>query len=67
MTPSDVKDHFGSGYRFNKETGMSHSNLRNWFKWGGIPFYTQLKIQFLTKGALIAEQDHDPKRMPRAY
>lgn len=55
MTPQQVKEFFGSCYRFYKETGMSHSNLLHWRKRGGIPFSTQLKLEFLTGGKLIAD------------
>lgn len=55
MSPDDVKQYYGSGYRFNKETGMSHSTLSNWVKWGYVPLVAQTKLQLLTKGLLKAE------------
>lgn len=54
MKPEDVKEYFGSGYRFNKVTGMSHGSLNNWIKWGFIPEESQYKLERLTKGGLKA-------------
>lgn len=57
MTLQQVKDFFGTSTRFYKLTGMAHSNLGHWKKRGGIPFSSQLKLQFLTDGKLIAEEN----------
>lgn len=55
MTPKEVKDYFGSAYRFNKETKMSHCTLGNWIKWGFVPEASQYKLERITKGALKTE------------
>jgi hypothetical protein len=52
MTPKDVKRYYGSSYQFNKMTGMSHSSLVNWIKWGFVPENSQYKLERLTKGEL---------------
>lgn len=54
MTIDDVKRFFGTGYKFQKYTGMSHDNYRNWEKRGYIPIETQLKLEELTNGSLKA-------------
>lgn len=59
MTPKEVKKYFKSGYRFHKETGMSHSTLMNWIKWGFVPEGSQYKIERLTGGALKSEWNKD--------
>lgn len=55
MKPKDVKDYYGSCYKFNKVTGMSHSTLSNWIKWGFVPENAQYKLERLTKGELKTE------------
>jgi hypothetical protein len=52
MSPQDVFAHFGSLYRFRKSTGMSHTSLANWLKWGYVPEGSQYKIERLTEGQL---------------
>ncbi len=52
MSPQEVWDFFGNGYRFKKATGMSDRSLVNWLKWGYIPEGSQHKIQRLTEGKL---------------
>lgn len=54
MTPADVKNYFGNGYKFNKLTKMSASTLANWLEWGYVPLLAQLKLQKLTNGKLTA-------------
>lgn len=52
MTPKKVLRHYGTAYRFGKETGMSPTTLRNWLKWGFVPEDSQYKLERLTEGEL---------------
>ena len=52
MKPEDVKTFYRSTYNFGKETGMSHSTLGNWLKWGFVPEDAQYKLERITKGKL---------------
>jgi hypothetical protein len=52
MTPKQVYEYYGSGYKFNNITGMSATTLRNWVRWGKVPEESQYKIERLTKGEL---------------
>ena len=61
MTFDEVKNHFGTAYRFKVLTGMSHSNFKQWSERGYIPIETQLKIEMLTKGLLKADLSHCPR------
>jgi len=54
VTPEDVKKYYGSLYRFNKDTGMSASTLRNWLCSGRIPEDSQYRIERITNGMLKA-------------
>jgi len=58
MSPEDVKKHFGSTYKFNKETNMSNVSLLNWIKKGYVPLESQRKLEILTQGKLKAEWNH---------
>jgi|FreactTroBogLake_1042271.scaffolds.fasta_scaffold50185_2 hypothetical protein len=55
MTPEDVKNYYGSTYRFQKSTGMNATTLHQWLRKGYIPLNAQASLQILTNGALIAE------------
>lgn len=55
MIPEQVKQHYGTLYRFNKETKMSCNSLANWLKWGYIPLLSQIKLEALTHGQLKSE------------
>lgn len=57
MTPNEVKEFYGNGYRFNKKTGMSPASLLNWLRWGYVPLISQAKLQKLTEGKLNASWD----------
>lgn len=57
MTPEEVKKYYKTSYMFNKKTGMSHSSLNNWLKWGFVPTDSQIKIQELTGGVLKVSHD----------
>lgn len=62
MKIKDVREYFGTTYKFNKKTGMSCSSLLNWEKWGYIPIVSQYKLEKLTKGDLKANfNDSQPK------
>ena len=52
MTPEDVKKYYRSQYNFKKETGMSHTSLGNWLKWGFVPEDSQYRLERITKGKL---------------
>ncbi len=52
MTPDEVKDYFGSTYKFYKKTGMSKSTLSKWIKKGFVPALSQYKLQAITNGDL---------------
>jgi|HubBroStandDraft_2_1064218.scaffolds.fasta_scaffold254810_2 hypothetical protein len=52
MTPQEVLTYYGSQYKFQKETRMSHTSLGNWMKWGFVPENSQYKLERLTKGQL---------------
>lgn len=55
MTLDDIKDFFGSSYRFCKDTGMSHTNYVKWKRVGYVPILTQNRIEQITKGKLKAD------------
>ena len=57
MTPQEVHDYFGSTYRFNKDTGMSLSNMGYWFKKGYVPIESQAFLHRFTKGKLKIDLD----------
>jgi len=52
MKPNDVLQKYGSQYNFQKETGMSHTSLGNWIKWGFVPEQSQYKLERITDGEL---------------
>ncbi len=54
MTLEEVRKYYGTGYKFEKVTGMLRSNFWKWKKDGFIPIRSQMKIQDLTKGELKA-------------
>ena len=54
MTFEEVKKYFGSGYKFEEVTKMSHVNFVNWGRRGFIPIESQLTIQRATNGVLRA-------------
>jgi len=58
MTFEDLKKHFGNGNRFEIETGLSHVNWFNWKNRGFIPIKSQMKLERITKGKLIANLSH---------
>lgn len=58
MTPAQVIAYYITGYRFYKETKMSHATLINWQRSGVVPLESQLKIQSLTKGKLKVDEKY---------
>ena len=63
MTLDEVKSYFVTGYRFEQQTGMGHSNFVRWRRIGYIPMLSQGKIEAHTNGALIAEYRHGEGRL----
>lgn len=57
MTLDEVIDYYSSTYHFSELTGMSTSSFANWRKKGYIPLNTQLRLELLTKGKLIADRE----------
>lgn len=65
MTPKEVRAYFKSGYNFGSKTGMSMNNLRNWDKFGYVPFKSQKKLEQITNGELKAQwYDVEPYQFP---
>ena len=54
MTIEQVIEYYGSGYKFNKATGISYNTLRNWRSYGFIPIASQIRLEKMTNGALKA-------------
>jgi len=57
MTTEEVKAFYGTGYKFQKSTGMSANSFENWMKRGFVPTFSQLKIERATNGKLKAVWD----------
>ncbi len=55
MSPEEILKHYGSRYRFHKETGISASTLFNWLKWGYVPEEAQYKMERITNGLFKTE------------
>lgn len=55
MTIDEVKKYFGSGYKYEKITGRSHTNFIAWRRAGYIPILTQNKLEKITGGGLKAD------------
>ncbi len=55
MKPEDILKHYGTKYRFCKETGISAASLGNWIKWGYVPENAQYKLERITKGLFKTE------------
>lgn len=58
MTLQEIRDYFGGAYLFSKKTGMSDSNYTRWKQRGYVPYFSQLRIERLTKGFLKADLNH---------
>ncbi len=61
MTLEDVLEHFGTGYNLEKLHGISHTNIRVWRAKGYVPIESQLRLERLTEGALLADLSHCPR------
>lgn len=55
MKPQEILNHYGTMYRFHKETGIAASSLGNWIKWGYVPEMAQYKLEHITNGLFKAE------------
>ncbi len=58
MKPSEVKEYFVTGYRFQLATGMTANSFDNWMKWGYIPMHSQCRLEEFTNGKLKANFQH---------
>jgi hypothetical protein len=62
MTVQDILDVYGTGYNFEKATGLSHVNIINWLRKGYIPLESQWRVQERSKGALkVKFEDLGPR------
>lgn len=57
MTLEEMKLSYGSIYKAMQDIGLQYSNANYWKKIGYIPINTQLKIEKITQGRLIASLD----------
>lgn len=62
MTYEEIKEYFGSSYRFHEMTGFSHTNYYNWQKQGFVPIKMQLVLEEFTQGFLKASL-YDKRRV----
>lgn len=58
MTFDDLKKFYGSSYVFHRKTGMSRQTWMNWRKQGYIPIRSQIVLEGLTNGMLVADLAH---------
>lgn len=58
MTVEEVKKYFITTYRFEKKTGMKHTNILNWTKKGYVPIKSQIWLEKFTNGELKASFQH---------
>lgn len=61
MTLDDVLSHYANIYQFSKQTGMSHNSFYNWKERGYIPIVSQIKLERLSGGVLVANLSHTVK------
>jgi hypothetical protein len=61
MTIEELIREYKTGYRFKKETGLSHTCWHNWKERGYIPIHSQIVIQRLSNGRLKADINHIPE------
>lgn len=62
MTYDEIKEYFGTSYRFQEKTGFSHANYYAWRKQGYVPIKMQLLLEDYTQGFLKASL-HDRRRI----
>lgn len=55
MTIDEVVSYYKSGYRFEKDTGISRRTLTYWKLNGSVPPLMQMKIEYITCGKLKAD------------
>lgn len=58
MTPIDVYEYYDGDLNFHHKTKMARNSVRNWIKWGYIPYVSQKKLERLTNGKLVAVWEH---------
>jgi hypothetical protein len=58
MDMKELKEYFGSAYKFEKATGLSHASWTDWRNKGYIPLSAQAKIENFTAGKLKAVLEH---------
>lgn len=62
MTVEEVLEYFGSGYKFEQMTKLSHSNLVLWRRQGYIPLRSQRMLEKFSAGTLqVRLEDLQPK------
>lgn len=61
MKLEEIKEYFGSTYKFEKQTGMSLGNMNNWEKNGYVTTKAQLFLEILTDGELKASIEDEKK------
>lgn len=54
MTIEELRAYYRNGYIFNKVTGMSGNSYLSWVRQGYVPIVSQLKIEQMTSGELVA-------------
>jgi hypothetical protein len=59
MTPKELIQHFGDDHQAAHSLGKTVPCIRQWVALKKIPYWSQLAIQALTDGVLLADQ---PKR-----
>lgn len=69
MTLEEIKNYFGTFYRFRKNTGITYTSIYRWKNQGYINAQSQIRIQELTNGKLVARLEdahpivvHEKKR-----
>lgn len=55
MTLDEVKNYYGTTYKFTKLTGCNSSSWAIWGRRGYIPVVAQLKLELMSGGTLIAD------------
>ena len=59
MTLDELKKMYKNGSDFEQQTGLVHQNWMNWNKRGSIPIRAQIRLEKITKGALVARIQDD--------
>lgn len=61
MTIKELCEYYESGYRFSLDTGMSATSYHSWVQKGFIPVHSQIKLESLTDGKLVARIEDGEK------